>query len=59
MNKRKVIDRTEAFLKENGFTQADYIVSLQGPTVILSMSGAQKMNEEIREEVMKIGMQVL
>jgi len=59
MDKRKIIDQTEALLKERGFIQADYIVSLQGPTLILSISGTQKMDEDLRNELFNIGMQVL
>lgn len=37
----------------------DYIFSLQGPTIILSMAGQEKMTPERREKVEKLGMVIL
>lgn len=37
----------------------DYILSRQGPTIILSMSGQEKMTQERREEVEELGMVIL
>ena len=37
----------------------DYILSLQGPTIILSMAGQEKMTPERREEVEELGMVIL
>lgn len=59
MNKRKIIDQAEALLKEYGFIQTDYVVSLQGPTLILSISGQEKMHGNLRNELLNIGMQIL
>jgi len=37
--KQKLIEEVTGILKENGFNQSDYIISLQGPTLIPSQSG--------------------
>jgi hypothetical protein len=58
-NKKLIIEESNKFLKSYGFTQQDYIVSLQGPTIILSISGTQKMNEKLKEELLNIGMIIL
>ncbi len=57
--KKEIIQQTETILKNNGFVQMDYIVSLQGPTLILATSGGKKITDSIREEVKKTGMQIL
>ena len=57
--KKEIIQQTETILKNNGFVQMDYIVSLQGPTLILATSGEKKITDSIREEVKKTGMQIL
>ena len=57
--KKEIIQQTETILKNNGFVQTDYIVSLQGPTLILATSGEKKITDSIREEVKKTGMQIL
>ena len=59
MNKIEIIEKSEAFLKLHGFTQQDYIVSLQGPTIILSISGTEKMHGNLKNELLNIGMLVL
>ena len=59
MNKKKLIEKAEAFLKLYGFTQEDYVVSLQGPTIILSISGNQKMDGNLKNELLNIGMLIL
>lgn len=51
----EIINKAEALLKEKGFTQSDYIISLQGPTVILTKSGHVIMTPEIQEELKKTG----
>ena len=57
--KKEIIQQTETILKNNGFVQMDYIVSLQGPTLILATSGEKKITDSIREEVKKTGMLIL
>lgn len=59
MNKIKIIEKSEAFLTLHGFTQQDYIVSLQGPTIILSISGTEKMHGNLKNELLNIGILVL
>jgi hypothetical protein len=60
MNRKKeIIEKANALLKLYGFIQEDYIVSLQGPTVILSANGTQKIHGNLRNELLNIGMQVL
>ena len=51
MRKRILIDKVESILKKEGFNNDDYIISLQGPTVILSQSGNEKINEEIKNKI--------
>jgi arginine/ornithine N-succinyltransferase beta subunit len=48
MNTIKIV---EDILKKEGFTYADYILSLQGPSVVLTQSGNIKMNQEIRSKL--------
>jgi hypothetical protein len=45
--KRKIIQKAESLLSEAGFTQQDYVISLQGPTIILTKSGQQKLKENL------------
>jgi hypothetical protein len=59
MNKSKQIEKAKAFLELYGFTQEDYVVSLQGPTIILSISGNQKMHGNLKNELLNIGMLIL
>ena len=61
MNKRKIIDQAEALLKEYGFTQTDYVVSLQGPTVILTVSGKEKMERTLplKADLMSMRVQIM
>lgn len=45
------IKRVEDILEKEGFTYADYVLSLQGPSVVLTQSGNVKMNEEVRSKL--------
>jgi len=40
---KKLIEKSEELLKESGFTNQDYTISLQGPTVIFTQSGKEKL----------------
>tara|TARA_Y100000385_G_scaffold208429_1_gene216133 strand:- start:443 stop:619 length:177 start_codon:yes stop_codon:yes gene_type:complete len=51
MRKRILIDQVESILKKEGFNNNDYIVSLQGPTVILTQSGNDKITEDIKNKI--------
>ena len=54
MRKRILIDQVESILKKEGFNNDDYIISLQGPTVILSQSGNDKINEDIKNKIKEL-----
>jgi len=41
-------------LKKEGFNNNDYIISLQGPTVILSQSGNEKITEDIKNKIKEL-----
>ena len=53
MTKKQIIEKAEAILTLYGFTQQDYIVSLQGPTIILSISGTEKNARKPKERIIK------
>jgi len=59
--KRNVIQKAEKCLKEAGFTNNDYVISLQGPTVILTQTGREKFNSDIilRADLMHLAMKIL
>jgi hypothetical protein len=55
----EIINKAERVLKEKGFTQSDYTISLQGPTVILTRTGQIIMTPEIQKELDKTGIKSL
>lgn len=57
--KKQIMSQTEAILKDNGFVTMDYIISLQGPTLILAKTGTDKMTDQIRKEIEKTGMIIM
>lgn len=60
MSKFELMQAVEKILKDWKLESGrDYIFSLQGPTIILSMSGQEKMNQKRREEVEELGMVIL
>ena len=61
MTKSKIIKKAEALLKECGFTQQDFVISLQGPTLILAQSGRDKLDKDltIKADLMWIGIQII
>jgi hypothetical protein len=59
MNKSEIINKVESLLKGKGFTQMDYVVSLQGPTLILAMTGQDKMTPELEKSIKKLNMLIL
>ena len=59
MTKKQIIEKAEAILTLYGFTQQDYIVSLQGPTIMLSISGTEKMHGHLKNELVNIGIRIL
>jgi hypothetical protein len=61
MSKRELIARTESLLKERGFRQEDYIVSLQGPTIIFTTVGLQRLEQDpsLRAELTSMGVETI
>lgn len=57
MNKKKQIEKAEAFLKDAGFTNQDYIISLQGPSVIFAKTGKEKLSKDLilKADLMHLG----
>ena len=60
-NKRNLIQKVEKCLSEAGLTQQDYVISLQGPTVIFAQSGQDKFDNDIilRAELLNLGILIL
>jgi hypothetical protein len=59
--KKNLIKEVEKSLTEAGLTQQDYVISLQGPTLIFSKSGREKFEKDIilRAEILDLGIQLL
>ena len=55
----EILQKGIKYLKENGFDDKDYIVSLRGPTLVLSRSGEKKMEKGMRESLGKIGLKII
>ena len=51
MRKRILIDKVESILKKEGFDNNDYIISMQGPTVIFSQKGNSKLNTDLKNKL--------
>ena len=60
-SKRITIQKAEKFLAESGFTNTDYVMSLQGPTVIFTQTGLEKFNNDIalKADLMNLGIIIL
>ena len=60
-NKRNLIQKVEKCLSEAGLSQQDYVISLQGPTVIFAQSGQDKFDNDIilRAELLNLGIAIL
>ena len=60
-NKRNLIQKVEKCLSEAGLSQQDYVISLQGPTVIFAQSGQDKFDNDIilRAELLDLGILIL
>jgi hypothetical protein len=60
MSKRLIIEQAEALLIKRGFKQSNWIVSLQGPTVIFTEEGLKKYEEDqsIKEELLDLGIRI-
>jgi len=59
MTKKEVIELAKIYLEGKGFNSLDYIVSLQGPTLIFSAEGEKKLSPEIRKHLREIGIKVM
>lgn len=62
MTKRKVIEKAEKILKDFGCTSGrDYVMSLQGPTIIFAITGKEKFENDpiLRAEIMHTGIKIL
>ncbi len=61
MSKFEKIRLAEELLVEQGFMKADWVISLQGPTVIFTMAGVKALEgkPEVKERLLKIGMEIL
>jgi hypothetical protein len=59
--KMNLIKEVEKSLSEAGLSQQDYVISLQGPTLIFSQSGHEKFNNDIilRAEILDLGILIL
>ena len=59
--KKNLIKEVEKSLSEAGLSQQDYVISLQGPTVIFSQSGQDKFDNDIilRAELLNLGILIL
>jgi len=59
--KKKLIENVVKSLSEAGLTQQDYVISLQGPTVIFAKSGQEKFEKDsiLRAELLDLGILIL
>ena len=58
-SKTATLERGKNILQDNGFVYMDYIVSLQGPTLIFTTEGRKKLTSEIRQELTALGIKIL
>ena len=59
MSKQELMAQVTKILADWKFDHTHYIMSLQGPTLILSMKGQEKIKEEQRQIIEKMGMAIL
>lgn len=60
MNKHEVIGKTRTYLTTEGIEEgSDYVISLQGPTIIPTESGSDKFTDPVKDEVGKLGAKFL
>jgi hypothetical protein len=59
MNKHEIISKTRILLNSAGFDDMEYTISLQGPTVIMGEGMEEKLSQELKEKIIKIGMKFL
>jgi hypothetical protein len=61
MNVKTKIERIESLLKDYGFDNNDYIISMQGPTLIFTKVGLEKMEQTLplKAELMSMRVQIM
>ena len=59
--KNKIIKKVISILSEYKFTESDYIISLQGPTIIFTKIGIEKYNSNlcIKADLMHTGIYIM
>ena len=59
--KKNLIKKVEQSLAEAGLSTQDYVISLQGPTLIFAKTGQEKFEKDIilRAELMDLGIAIL
>jgi hypothetical protein len=59
--KKNLIKKVEQSLAEAGLSNQDYVISLQGPTLIFAKTGQEKFEKDIilRAELMDLGIAIL
>jgi hypothetical protein len=59
--KMNLIKEVEKSLSEAGLSQQDYVISLQGPTLIFAKSGQEKFEKDsiLRAELLDLGISIL
>jgi hypothetical protein len=56
MNKHAVIGKLRTYLTTVGIEEGpDYIISLQGPTIIPTEASSDKFTDEVKDEIEKLG----
>ena len=60
MNKHQMIGKARKALETHQILEGtDYVISLQGPSVVLTISGGEKMTDEIKEEIQTLRVTVI
>lgn len=59
MSKNKLIKTVYEILESWGFTHDHFVMSLQGPTMILSLAGQEKITTKQRWDLEKMGIAIL
>jgi hypothetical protein len=59
--KKQIIEKAESLLREAGFQTSDYVISLQGPTVIFAQSGKEKLlkDADLRVDLIQCGIGIM
>jgi hypothetical protein len=59
--KKNLIKKVEQSLAEAGLSNQDYVISLQGPTLIFAKTGQEKFEKDsiLRAELMDLGIAIL